>query len=207
MSFILNALRKSEQERVAKQNESLENKLQVTTTEEPKKKVSIAMFFLILINLVFLTYFVWSFVTEDEPIVEAKGEPVIIEKHEIISDLNTNKIKPEPISIAELVEKNQKPTKIAIRKKSVPELQRPKTIKAQPVEPLVKKQPPLVAKTVATHKNNSQPPFLSELDYQFRRTVPNLDINVYVYAENKQDRFIMIDMKKYQLGQQMGSGI
>ena len=207
MSFILNALRKSEQERVVKQDESLENKLQVPSIA-PKTNISIAMFFLILINLVFLMYFVWSFVTEDEQIVEAKDEPVSIEKHEIISDLNTNKInKPEPISIAELVEKNQKPTKFAIRKKPVTELQQPKTIKAKPVEPLIKKQPKLVAKTVDTHKTSSLPPFLSELDYQFRRTVPNLDINVYVYAEHKQDRFIMIDMKKYQLGQQMDSGI
>ena len=52
-----------------------------------------------------------------------------------------------------------------------------------------------------------QPPFLSELDYEFRRTVPNIKINVFVYSENKKNRFIMVNMTKLVPGNEIIEGM
>ncbi len=71
-------------------------------------------------------------------------------------------------------------------------------------------EPPLEIVTEETSNEVQQenaPPFLSELDYDFRRRVPEIDINVFVYSETEEDRFIMIDMKKYLPGQQIDAGI
>ena len=64
-----------------------------------------------------------------------------------------------------------------------------------------------IAKIDATKNLTEDIPFLSTLDYHFRRSVPALDINVYVYAEKKQDRFIMLEMTKYFSGQEISSGM
>jgi general secretion pathway protein B len=42
---------------------------------------------------------------------------------------------------------------------------------------------------------------------EFRRNVPNLNINVFVYAKSPEDRFVIIDMKKYRAGQETADGL
>jgi general secretion pathway protein B len=37
----------------------------------------------------------------------------------------------------------------------------------------------------------------------FRRNIPNVNINVFVYAKNPDDRFVIINMKKYRTGQKI----
>ncbi len=55
--------------------------------------------------------------------------------------------------------------------------------------------------------NNNVPPFLSELSHKFRRTVPEIKINVYVYSKNIKDRFIMVNMNKHIPGEDLGEGM
>lgn len=50
-------------------------------------------------------------------------------------------------------------------------------------------------------------PWLHEMPATFRRQVPELDINVYVYDEQPENRFIMIAMKKFKVGQEISSGM
>ncbi len=50
-------------------------------------------------------------------------------------------------------------------------------------------------------------PFLTEIDSDFRRTVPTVDMNVFVYSDNEAERFIMIDMQKYQTGELIKNGM
>ena len=69
---------------------------------------------------------------------------------------------------------------------------------------------PVFNTTQAPQKIAPEPedyPFLEELSQQFRRSVPTFDINVYVYSEIKQNRFIMIKMRKYVAGEQMDMGM
>jgi len=206
MSFILNALRKSEQERVAQQVETLENKLHVLVAE-PKKKLSIGMLLLILVNLIFLAYFVWTLLKTDEQVVYVKQPPVVEERIKIVPQLNVTKIeKPGSISISEKIEKHQVQVKKTPPKAAQQQLKPIKQKQVEDVQESIKSEETLITSLDKESKSN-EPVFLSELDYQFRRTVPSFAINVYVYSENEQDRFIMIDMKKYQPGQRMDNGI
>ena len=50
-------------------------------------------------------------------------------------------------------------------------------------------------------------PFLSDLPGEFRRTIPGININVFVYSEHGEESFVMIDMVKYKAGQQLKNGM
>ena len=52
-----------------------------------------------------------------------------------------------------------------------------------------------------------QPPLLESLPSSFRQQLPELRINVYVYADRPQDRFVMINMRKYREGASIGEGL
>lgn len=50
-------------------------------------------------------------------------------------------------------------------------------------------------------------PELNELSPEFRRRVPKLNINVFVFAEDPLDRFVIIDMTKYTPNAQISEGM
>lgn len=52
-----------------------------------------------------------------------------------------------------------------------------------------------------------QPPLLRKMPPEFRRQVPELNINVFVYDENPQQRFVIIDMTKYTTGEKIAEGM
>lgn len=56
-------------------------------------------------------------------------------------------------------------------------------------------------------KTENDTPWLEELPSSFRRHVPELDINVYVYSEQVENRFIMVSMHKYLAGQEVSAGM
>jgi len=205
MSFILNALRKSEQERVAQQVETLEKKFQLPVSESNKK--STAIWFLILINLIFFVYFIWSNVKTDEAETYVKEKPDVqdVHKTEVVSVVKIISPAPRIGSIAKQIKKNQ------VQVKKIPSKigQQLKPVEHNDIEevqePIKKAEVP--ARPFDTKDKSNEPAFLSELEYSFRRAVPGFAINVYVYSENKQDRFIMVDMKKYKPEQKMDNGI
>ena len=162
------------------------------------------MLLLILVNLIFLAYFVWTLLKTDEQLVSVKQPPAIKQQKKVVPPLKIEKL--HSISIAEQVEKHQ----LQVKKAS------PKPVQQQ-LKPIVEKEVEVVEESINSEEvlivsvdnesKSNELVFLSELDYPFRRTVPSFAINVYVYSKNKQHRFIMIDMKKYQPGQRMANGI
>ncbi|WP_031434144.1 general secretion pathway protein GspB [Methylomarinum vadi] len=56
-------------------------------------------------------------------------------------------------------------------------------------------------------KAENDTPWLEELPSSFRRNVPAIDINVYVYSEQAENRFIMVSMHKYLTGQEISAGM
>ncbi len=223
MSYILNALRKSEQERQESDKGTLENRIQSNPqTREPQKN-SKGLIFLVLINLFFLLYFAWTysksgisggekevFVPVKQVFIPLKPEQKIELKPVDVVPSVVEREGRQQLSIAEQIEKQnikrvqvsqssrpkkQKKTQTLLVKHSLGEQQK-KTLKAAAVIaiPIMDKQQDGI-------------PFLATLDYAFRRKVPKIDINVYVYAEKQQDRFIMIEMKKYQTGQEIALGL
>ncbi len=227
MSYILNALRKSERERLdGHADETLENRIQHKPHAAPKK-TSFLLAIIVLANLLFLSYFIWSFSKDKESQGQGKGqaEQVVAEQKQAIKiepklNIAGKTIVQQPAAVKQIKEKPQVQSQNSIaeqiksqraKKKRYPtkpnrrEKQGTELVKQQ-VKPL-SKQPEKLALTEikADEKQDRDFPYLSELDYDFRRTVPDIDINVYVYAEKKQDRFIMIKMQKYQPGQQIDS--
>ena len=229
MSFILNALRKSEQQRVEAQTETLENKLQVVADDSQHKKPTLAIVFLVVINIIFLTYFAWTFIQPDEAetFIEESSkhtplamEKVVIKKKiinnhaDIVEKQNIAAIEiPKKVSIAERMASDSpisNEVKPPVMTKVIPAM--PEKIIESPIElikPTTKAPPPIaiVKQTTKMENKSNETPYLSELDYGFRRTVPAVDVNVYVYSENEQERFIMLGMKKYRAGEVMESGI
>ncbi len=242
MSIILNALRKSEQERQVRQPEVLEKKI-LKKQASVQKKNPIWLISLVILNVFLLTFIFWLFAKEDinedlerKTVVAEKPELKNEEKTKILPVQPVGSIEPvkpvttiKQISIAEQLKVNkishdkkgeEKPEPLKenlasndIEETPEPEQQNPQRVESKK-EPIITtalvEEPPLEIVTEETSKEVKQeniPPFLSELDYDFRRIVPEIDINVFVYSENKEDRFIMIDMKKYLPGQQLDTGM
>ncbi len=221
MSFILNALRKSEQQRQASQAESLENRMLEQQVFLPKK-TSGWLIVLVIVNVFFLSYFIWLFTKEDTI--------KLVSKHEIIAKKKTlepkekenptppiviNANKPRQMSIAEQLERKQSSKQeeikkivkqkillLAEQKKQLVSNVKPVTI----THPKTKPIPEIISEHIQKPAK-SKLPFLSELDFEFRRKVPDLDINVFVYSENQDDRFIMINMQKFTSGEEITDGM
>jgi len=222
MSYILNALRKSEQERQVQNVDTLENRIQ-GEADNTAKTPSIWLIVLVVFNLLFVLYFGWSYTKEQNK--ESKVEPIVAEQKTIIKEESELKIEKElveitppileqkkdlqALSIAEQIEKKRIKVKLNVKQKKIAE---PKPLivveekKPKEIEPVVIKIETNVDKVIVD-KQLKDFPFLSELDYEFRRKVPVIDINVYVYAEEESERFIMIAMKKYSSGQEIASGL
>lgn len=49
-------------------------------------------------------------------------------------------------------------------------------------------------------------PLLSEMPRDFQREAPSLNINVFVYSDLPEERFVVINMSKYRTGQKIDSG-
>lgn len=72
------------------------------------------------------------------------------------------------------------------------------------IKPIETLEPIKPVNTVnSAEKQANDPPFLSDLPYDFRRSVPTIKINVFVYSHDEKERFIMVDMRKHQEGQQI----
>ncbi len=227
MSYILNALRKSEQERQIQSVDTLENRIQ-DKPEHKAKAPSIWLIVLVVFNLLFILYFAWSY-TKDQKI-ESKVETIVVEKPIIIKDQAVElKIEKEVVanaspvleqkedykalSIAEQIENKRTKDKLVAKQKKIlePIVEDKALIVGTDIQPKKIAQAIVKIETIADEgivdKQLNDFPFLSELDYEFRRKVPVIDVNVYVYAEKESERFIMIAMKKYSSGQEIVSGL
>ncbi len=229
MSYILNALRKSEQERLARQPDTVTGRILVNQPQ-PKHKTSKLIIMLIISNLIVVACFFW-FIRKEPGIplpadsqktpapVKIQVQPAImppikmvpapkplIKKSETaspsIAQLATPRkapALPQP-AIKPVVEKN--PAIAQLKPDQIKPEMEPKSIAATPVETvkIVEQKPDAVAE-------NKTIPFLFELPPEFRHTVPELKINVFVYSKQPAERFVMIDMMKYTVGQRIKDSI
>ena len=220
MSFILNALRKSEQERQIVQPETVTDKIRLHQSTQNSNKT--AKFYAVLVtgNVLLIACLVWFIQKNSIPTPDLTAQPVSkslpaqeTRDNAIVMDKVTQPEKPvqktkaKTTSIAEWVE-TQKQEKAALTKKPTTETTKPLPITNKPVLPApmpieietAANLEPIPPETIPVKKG---PPFLSDLPYEFRQTVPKLSINVFVYSEHPEDCFVMIDMVKYKSGQQI----
>jgi len=226
MSFILNALRKSERERQALQAENVTDKILLPQPPQSTSKVSKLLVLLFMANVVVISGVVWFIrnnlmstadttlpsVSPTLPVQDAKPEAKAIAKS-VPPKRPTQKSESEIASIAELIDKEKqesaplqvkpvitkKPAvdaakQLAMTNDSEPQIQAAPAI--APVAKVESEEP----ETIPVRKDI---PFLNDLPFEFRQTLPKFTVNVFVYSKDPEERFIMIDMVKYKSGQQI----
>ncbi len=224
MSYILNALRKSEQQRKRSQPETLETSI-LERNEPQQKKSSLWLIVLIIVNMIFLGFIISTLLKDDMPELTEKVEetiqtsekPVAVFKDSHpVSAPDQVKIKKtqQQISIAEKIKQRKPKAKLAITKidTNKRETKPEKVIEKQTeLAPVITKLATAVGAVKASETDKKAKtesiPFLKELPYEFFSKVPELDINVFAYTKEKKARFIMVDMKKKFIGGQVLEGM
>ncbi len=62
-------------------------------------------------------------------------------------------------------------------------------------------------KEVITIPDETSVPLLSETEYDFQDQLPEMHLDVHVYKKHPEGRFVLINMEKYREGQKMPSGV
>lgn len=218
MSFILNALRKSEQERQALQSENVTDKILLPQPPQSRSKATKLLVFLTVANVLVITGVVW-FVRNNLMSAPAAAPTILALPQETKLEPKPAAIQPErqtaesEASIAELIDQEKpEPTPLPVKPASTKKL--PAEIITQPSvanspEPQMQNSPAIVpaAKIQANMPEAAAVPggipLLSDLPAEFRQKVPKFTINVFVYSQAAEERFVMVDMVKYKPGQQI----
>jgi len=217
MSFILNALRKSEQERQASQAENVTDKILLPQPPQDSGKTTKLLVFLLIANVLVIAGSVWfvrnnlmSTPDTSAPTIspalsaqDAKLEPKAIAKS-TQSKRPAQKAESEITSIAELIDKEKPepaPLPVTTKKTAADTIKQPAITNNSELQiqttPVIA---PAASETIPAIKGI---PLLSDLPFEFRQTLPKFTINVFVYSQDPEERFIMIDMVKYKPGQQI----
>ncbi|MDX8128532.1 general secretion pathway protein GspB [Methylomonas sp. OY6] len=230
MSYILNALRKSERERQAMQPDSVTSRIAIEQMPERHGLTKIIVA-LVLLNLAILIYFLG--IAPHSPADKAQPLANITEPAPLSA--KTNPPTPARVSPAPKIEppRNQAPAaeKLASNTKQAIERVKPTVASQQPVKPI----PTAIPDTTPASKPITEPesrssiapqshaepdeaaakkpelvktppaqsalPTLQDLPPDVRQSLPALPINVFSYSPTPAERFVMIDMIKYVPGQ------
>lgn len=220
MSFILNALRKSEQERQALQAETVTDKILLPQQPQNRSNTTKLFAFLILANVLIIVGFVWFIrndlmSTPDATVpansLQLPAQEIKLEPKEIAKPIQlkrpTQKAESETASIAELIdgeklESAPLPVKPISTKKTSPDPIKQSAIAKDSKLP-IQTTPEITAATEVQAVPTETIPFLNDLPFEFRQSVPKITVNVFVYSQSPEERFVMIDMIKYKMGQQI----
>jgi general secretion pathway protein B len=227
MSYILDALRKSEQQRQSIQPESVTDRILINPPQ-PNQRPTKWIIALVMGNLLVIAYLSWLFIqkTGSEPqqkitagankqiAATAPAKPAL---PQIVSA--QNKVAEQP---SQPLNKQEAPTSPApsiaelIAARKVVETEKPAKPIADKKPQTLKKEAParkasLPTSTLEPYEETAEQPIspptrknapdLNDLPYEVRNTLPNLTINVFSYAQQPEDRFVIIDMVKYKTGQ------
>jgi general secretion pathway protein B len=230
MSYILDALRKSEQQRQATEPDKVTERILVNP-EQSHRRPTKWIISLVVSNLLVIGYLGWVFtqkkhnepheqvvVQNDQPTLEVappkppvtEPVPTVIDKGDTMSlPLEKQIEQPALPSLAQLYEQKKEALKTAEAQKPI--IQNPpkqtlpakkETIAPKQKLPEIENEPPLAALEKPVNKTRKKGmPELNDLPYEFRNNLPSLNINVFSYDQNPDDRFVIIDMVKYKTGQ------
>jgi len=195
MSYILNALQKSEQSRQQTQQDLSTNFTNSPTIEKKWYQLTI-VWVLLLINLLLVGIFLWK------NTVTTQLNPV---KTEFKANNSIEPTKKNLTAISAVVADRKK----LLIKKNI-ETKIPIKIQQKP-KPVVISSPAAIPITsdIATPPipKRNYPPLLNELELSFRNQVPHLQINAFAYAEIPAQRFVIINMVKYRGGEEIAIGM
>ena len=220
MSFILNALRKSEQERQMLKAETGTDRI-VINPLQPHKNKSFQFYVLLIIgNVSLIIGGVAGLRYYTAPTLQVAPNSPLTQKSvpipPALPDTLTQTVLPDKIAIETHIN-TQKPTveplpaKTSIKKISSEALELPNY--PEKIDSSTENSPALVQTNElntappTTLPNNKDLPFLSDLPLAFRRSVPKFTVNVFVHAEQAEESFVIIDMHKYKAGQSIQAGM
>lgn len=228
MSYILNALRKSEQERQALQPDTVAAR--ITAPPAPARhgiaKIVVA---LVLLNAAILTYFLGFAPGKPDTGVQPLTANPVPQPNAIIEPAPAGKPErhmpsapkveppPRPVAASSLADKVGAARKMAPEAPKAPAAPKP-ALAAKPVrdnsapeleasavpapKPVVQAAPvAAIPAAAAPTRPNSGLVTLDDLPPELRQSLPSLPINVYSYSATPAERFVMIDMVKYVPGQ------
>ncbi len=230
MSYILDALRKSEQQRQAIQPDTVTDRILVNMPQ-PKQRPTRWIIALVIGNLLVIAYLFLFFThksnTESQPKLA-----VNVDTQSLASTSAKQQLPPVPAeseitqkpaqSLAQQTESKSPSIAQLIEARKAAESERP--IKQVPEKKSLatKKEPAKRSAITSTIRTEMQDRFseqpqtstkrkgmltLDDLPYEVRNTLPNLNINVFSYAEQPEDRFVIIDMVKYKTGQHIKGSV
>ena len=213
MSFILNALRKSEQERQKLQANSLISDQSETPKKYNERNLFIYGFIFFTVNLI-LTLGIISLIRtpaslpkfEVKDTSEKEPQAQLIEPVKKTVDL-VHVDSPTELPNTRLVE--EKPNNTPVPPITKPVTPKPQIINKPPKEVLTENTPqpvtPVPIPEASTQKQDL--PYLRELPFRIQNKVPNLAISVFVYSDEPSERFVIINSNKYKVGQSLPNGI
>lgn len=233
MSYILNALRKSDRERQATQpvtNRILE--------QEPQRRQSMFRWIslVVIVNIIVIACFFWYAVKQDEaapvarvpkrppvanvsesqlaapsPIEEPKPKKTIVSGANAIAELPNVNVAPKRQSM-ETVKTENKSNDASRAVRPIPE-KKPISSPGTPVAmapapaPIETPSPDEIMSPEPKPERTDGIPWLRDMPFEFRQAVPKMNINVFVYANEPAERFVLIDMVKYRTGQSTKDGV
>ncbi len=225
MSYILNALRKSEQERQAIKPETVTQRINI---QQPlhQRNSSKLIAALLIANLAVLAYFLIAKPqtpppATSEPTTSAQAlAPVVKPTETPQAEITPPPLPPAkpleqtPPSIATLVEAKIAPPpapaslpapKPIVVKKPLPVPEKPVVLPPPPIVQKVEKieAPKEIIPKPAPLAVKYDLPYLEDLPADLRRSLPTFTINVFSYSPVPAQRFVMIDMVKYIPGQRI----
>ncbi len=226
MSYILDALRKSEQQRQATQPDTVTERLLINPNQ-PAKFPFKWLIIIAITNVIAISAVGWFFLqkptaeTKKKPELSATSErtsigaksnqpkmPIVAENNSPAAPstaLRDDKSSGET-SIAQMLEGKKEAAKtVESQRTSQPTpVQRPIIVKKEIKQPRklgqkdVKQLQPTESPELATQNPAAE---LNDTLAETRNNQPKLNINVFSYAEKPEDRFVIIDMVKYKPGQ------
>ena len=147
-------------------------------------------------------------ITEEKPVRDSKQliDPIQVQKEKSIQAQDSKLIIPTQVTIPQQIKNQHKKKQDSLKTNQITQSEKtnqstPISVKKSSEEQEVKHQKPDL---VMSNKEKS-PPYLSEMPYEFRLSVPNININVFVYTDHPSERFIMVSMQKYQVGEQINN--
>ena len=195
MSFILDALKKSELERQRQTVPGLMD-TRLGVRRRPLPRWAIALGALLAINLLVLTY---------ELVRKSTAAPQALRSARNASPLRPGApapVAPEPAPFSPLDAAPQYAPEIPVTASAD---KAPAADKPAPPRP-VRRADPLLSDEDAQANNQEVLPSISELSLSGAQSLPDLHLDVHVYGTRAAERFVYINMRKYHEGSALQEG-
>ncbi len=215
MSYILDALKKSEKERQIGQVPTLHSveAVEMAAVSKPFPILMVVIIVLLLV-VVALLYFQPKKVETEIVVKNVEHEAVRVEKQSTVEKVAKAQ------DIMEVMAQEQKRKQQLVKREVTPAPVKTEVVSEQSDKILLKEGEILItptsriealdskekAKEVITIPDDTSVPLLSETEYDFQAQLPEMHLDVHVYKDRKKDRFVLINMDKYREGQKMSNG-